>query len=226
MLLATLREIVWKCNLELPKNGLVKMTNGNVSGRDSETGLVVIKPSGYSYEEMTPAHMVVVDLEGHILEGDFKPSTDTETHLYVYRHRPDVFGIVHTHSPYASSFALLGQPIPACTDGFGHAGRRGAPGRATRRWGGRHRPGDCRQNRPFAGHRHAKSRRLYHRLLAAASYQDGGRSRGNRQNHAPGDAARAAHFAHAEPNRTDGEICIKMSTANAAAWTRMSRRML
>jgi len=63
---------------------------------------------------MTPAHMVVVDLEGHIREGDFKPSTDTETHLYVYRHRPDVFGIVHTHSPYASSFALLGQPIPAC----------------------------------------------------------------------------------------------------------------
>jgi L-ribulose-5-phosphate 4-epimerase len=114
MLLEKLREIVWKCNLELPKNGLVKMTNGNVSGRDPETGVVVIKPSGYSYEEMTPAHMVVVDLEGRVLEGDLNPSTDTETHLYIYRHRADVMGIVHTHSPYASSFAVLGQPIPAC----------------------------------------------------------------------------------------------------------------
>jgi L-ribulose-5-phosphate 4-epimerase len=113
-MLEKFREIVWKCNLELPKNGLVKMTNGNVSGRDPETGLVVIKPSGYSYEEMTPAHMVVVDLEGHVVEGDLNPSTDTDTHLYIYRHRPDVFGIVHTHSPYASSFAVLGQPIPAC----------------------------------------------------------------------------------------------------------------
>ncbi len=114
MLLARLREIVWKCNLELPKNGLVKMTSGNVSGRDRETGLVVIKPSGYSYEEMTPAHMVVIDLNGRVVEGELKPSTDTDTHLYVYRHRPDVMGIVHTHSPYATSFAALGQPIPAC----------------------------------------------------------------------------------------------------------------
>ena len=114
MLLEQLREIVWKCNLELPKNGLVKMTSGNVSGRDPETGLVVIKPSGYSYEEMTPGHMVVVDLDCRVIEGDLKPSTDTDTHLYVYRHRPDVFGMVHTHSPYATSFAVLGQPIPAC----------------------------------------------------------------------------------------------------------------
>ena len=114
MLLDKFREIVLNCNLELPKNDLVKMTNGNVSGRDQETGLVVIKPSGYSYEEMTPAHMVVVDLDGRVVEGNLKPSTDTDTHLYVYRHRPDVFGVVHTHSPYASSFAVLGQPIPAC----------------------------------------------------------------------------------------------------------------
>ena len=114
MLLEQLREIVWKCNLELPKNDLVKMTSGNVSGRDPETGLVVIKPSGYSFEELTPAHMVVVDPDGRVVEGELKPSTDTETHLYVYNHRPDVFGMVHTHSPYASSFAALGQPIPAC----------------------------------------------------------------------------------------------------------------
>ncbi len=114
MLLEQLREIVWKCNLELPKNGLVKMTSGNVSGRDPETGYVVIKPSGFSFEEMTPRHMVVVDMDCRVVEGNLKPSTDTDTHLYVYQHRPDVFGMVHTHSPYASSFAVLGQPIPAC----------------------------------------------------------------------------------------------------------------
>jgi L-ribulose-5-phosphate 4-epimerase len=109
-----LKQIVWKCNLELPKNGLVKMTSGNVSARDPETGLVVIKPSGYSYEEMQPEDMVVVDPEGRVVEGRLKPSVDTETHLYVYAHRPDVFGICHTHSPYCGSFAALGQPIPAC----------------------------------------------------------------------------------------------------------------
>ncbi len=114
MLLAQLREIVWKCNLELPKNDLVKMTSGNVSGRDPDSGLVVIKPSGYSFEELTPEHMVVVDMDGKVVQGNLKPSTDTDTHLYVYKHRPDVFGVVHTHSPYASSFAALGQPIPAC----------------------------------------------------------------------------------------------------------------
>lgn len=114
MLLDQLRTIVWKCNLELPKNGLVKMTSGNVSGRDPGTGYVVIKPSGFSYEEMTPENMVVVDLSGNVIEGDLKPSTDTGAHLFVYRHRPDVFGMVHTHSPYATSFAALGQPIPTC----------------------------------------------------------------------------------------------------------------
>jgi len=113
MLLESLRNEVWKYNLELPKYGLVVMTSGNISGRDPQSGLVVIKPSGYSYDEMTPADMVVVDLDGKIVEGHLKPSTDTATHLYVYGHRPDVFGIGHTHSAYASSFAALGQPIPA-----------------------------------------------------------------------------------------------------------------
>lgn len=98
----------------MPKNGLVKMTSGNVSGRDPETGFVVIKPSGISFDELTPGDMVVVDLEGRVVEGNLKPSTDTDTHLYVYQHRSDVFGIAHTHSPYASSFAALGQPIPSC----------------------------------------------------------------------------------------------------------------
>jgi L-ribulose-5-phosphate 4-epimerase len=114
MMLEELREIVWKCNQQLPENGLVKMTSGNVSGRDPETGLIVIKPSGYTFSELTPRHMVVVDLDCNVVEGEFKPSTDTDTHVYVYRHRPDVFGMVHTHSPYATSFAALGQPIPAC----------------------------------------------------------------------------------------------------------------
>lgn len=114
MLLEKLRQEVWKCNLDLPKNGLVKMTSGNVSGRDPESNLVVIKPSGFSYEEMTPAHMVVVNMEGEVVEGDLIPSVDTDTHLYIYNHRPDVFGVAHTHSPYATSFAALGQPIPAC----------------------------------------------------------------------------------------------------------------
>ena len=114
MLLEQLRETVWKCNLELPKNDLVKLTSGNVSGRDRESGLVVIKPSGVTWEDLTPQSMVVVDLDGRVVEGDLNPSTDTDTHLYVYNHRPDVFGIVHTHSPYASSFAALGEPIPAC----------------------------------------------------------------------------------------------------------------
>jgi L-ribulose-5-phosphate 4-epimerase len=113
-MLEDLRKTVWECNLELPKNGLVKMTSGNVSGRDPETDLVVIKPSGYKYEKLTPDDLVVVDLEGKLVEGRLKPSVDTETHLYVYRHRSDVLGIAHTHSVYASTFAALGEPIPAC----------------------------------------------------------------------------------------------------------------
>jgi len=114
VLLEELREIVWKCNLELPKNDLVRMTSGNISGRDPQTGMVVIKPSGYSYEEMAPGDMVVVDIDGRVVEGHLTPSVDTATHLYVYAHRPDVWGIGHTHSPYASSFAALGRPIPPC----------------------------------------------------------------------------------------------------------------
>ena len=122
MLLEKLREEVWKCNLELPKNGLVKMTSGNVSGRDPESNLVVIKPSGVSYGEMSPAHMVVVNMEGDVIEGDLIPSVDTATHLYIYNRRPDVFGMAHTHSVYATSFAALGQPIPACLTTTGMLG--------------------------------------------------------------------------------------------------------
>lgn len=122
-MLEKLREEVWRMNLELPKNRLVSMTSGNVSGRDKKTGYVVIKPSGISYEDLKPSHMVVVDLEGKIIEGSLKPSVDTPTHLYIYRHRDDVNGIVHTHSNYATSFAALGKSIPvyftAMADEFG-----------------------------------------------------------------------------------------------------------
>jgi L-ribulose-5-phosphate 4-epimerase len=112
-LLERLREEVWKLNLELPKNELVTWTGGNVSARDPETGLVVIKPSGVRYEELRPEHLAVIDLDGNLAEGDLKPSSDTASHLYIYRHRPDVNGAVHTHSPYATAFAAVGQPIPA-----------------------------------------------------------------------------------------------------------------
>jgi L-ribulose-5-phosphate 4-epimerase len=112
--LETLREQVWQLHLELPKNGLATWTGGNVSARDPETGYVVIKPSGVRYKDLRPERMVIVDLAGQCVEGDLKPSSDTASHLYVYRHRPDVNGVVHTHSPYATAFAALGQPIPVC----------------------------------------------------------------------------------------------------------------
>jgi L-ribulose-5-phosphate 4-epimerase len=122
-MLEQLKEQVWKLHLELPKNDLVKWTGGNVSARDPESGLVVIKPSGVMYEDLRPEDHVVVDLEGDIREGELKPSSDTASHLYIYRNRPDVHGIVHTHSPYATAFAALGKPIPvyltAIADEFG-----------------------------------------------------------------------------------------------------------
>jgi L-ribulose-5-phosphate 4-epimerase len=101
-------------NQDLPKNNLVAWTGGNVSGRDPETGYVAIKPSGVHYEDLRPEHIVVLDLEGKIVAGNLKPSSDTASHLYIYRHRPDVNGIVHTHSRYATAFAAVGRPIPVC----------------------------------------------------------------------------------------------------------------
>jgi len=122
-MLEKLREEVWKLHLELPRNGLVTWTGGNVSGRDPGTGYVVIKPSGVRYEDLRPEHLVVVDVDGKHIEGALKPSSDTASHLYIYRHRADVRGVVHTHSPYATAFAALGKPIPvyltAIADEFG-----------------------------------------------------------------------------------------------------------
>ena len=122
-MLESLKEEVCWLNQELPRQGLVTWTSGNVSGRDPQAGLVVIKPSGLRYEAMRPADMVVVDLNGRALEGELKPSSDVYAHLYVYRHREDIGGVVHTHSNYATAFSSLGEPIPvyltAIADEFG-----------------------------------------------------------------------------------------------------------
>lgn len=112
-MLEKLKEEVLKANLELPKRGLVTYTWGNVSGIDREKGLVVIKPSGVEYDEMKAEDMVVVDLEGNIVEGRLKPSSDTPTHLDLYRKFKDIGGIVHTHSTWATIWAQAGKSIPA-----------------------------------------------------------------------------------------------------------------
>jgi L-ribulose-5-phosphate 4-epimerase len=112
-LLERLKQEVWEANLDLPKFGLVTFTWGNVSGIDREAGLVVIKPSGVPYEELKAEDLVVVDLEGNKVEGKLKPSSDTSTHLVLYKAFPAIGGIVHTHAPWATSWAQAGRPIPA-----------------------------------------------------------------------------------------------------------------
>lgn len=126
-MLDALRQEVWAMNMELPANGLVVGSGGNVSGRDPETGWVVIKPSGVRFDELTPPSLVVVDLSGKVLEGGMKPSVDLGVHLYLYRRRPDVFGVVHTHSPYATSFAVRGEDIPAALTPLTHLIGSGVP---------------------------------------------------------------------------------------------------
>ena len=118
-MLEKLKEELVELHLELPKNNLVAWTGGNVSGRDPETGLVVIKASGIRYEDLGPEHMVVVDLDGNKVEGGYKPSSDTFSHVYIYRHRPDVGGVVHTHSRYATAFAAVGREIPCVLTAIG-----------------------------------------------------------------------------------------------------------
>ena len=112
-MLEELKEIVFKANMLLPAHGLVTFTWGNVSGIDREKGLMVIKPSGVPYETMKAADMVVLDLAtGKTVEGDLKPSSDTPTHLELYRAFPEIGGVVHTHSSYATSWAQAGRDIP------------------------------------------------------------------------------------------------------------------
>ena len=111
-MLESLKREVCEANLELVRRGLVLMTWGNASGIDREQGCVVIKPSGVPYETMRPDHMVAVDLEGRVIEGEFKPSVDTPSHLVLYRAWPQIGGVVHTHSHYATAWAQACRPIP------------------------------------------------------------------------------------------------------------------
>lgn len=111
-MLEKLKQSVYEANMELPRRGLVTHTWGNVSGIDREKGLIVIKPSGVEYEELTPEKLVVLDLEGNVVEGTLNPSSDTRTHLVLYRAFPALGGIVHTHSPYAVAWAQAGRDIP------------------------------------------------------------------------------------------------------------------
>jgi L-ribulose-5-phosphate 4-epimerase len=119
MLLLELREELCTLHAQLPLNNLVAWTSGNLSARDAETGLVVIKPSGIRFEHLTPQNMVVVDLDGNVVEGDYKASSDTASHCFIYRHMPKVYGVVHTHSRYATAFAVVGRSIPCHTTAMG-----------------------------------------------------------------------------------------------------------
>ncbi|MBQ2658685.1 MAG: class II aldolase/adducin family protein [Erysipelotrichaceae bacterium] len=114
-MLESLKERVCKENQALLENGLVKWTSGNVSARDPETNYVIVKPSGVLFPELTPEKMLVVDLDGNVIEGDLRPSVDMRSHLYVYKHRSDINGVIHTHSPYATSFAITGEPLKVYT---------------------------------------------------------------------------------------------------------------
>jgi L-ribulose-5-phosphate 4-epimerase len=113
-MLENLKQKLYELHLELPRNGLVTWTGGNVSLRDPESGCVLIKPSGVRYESLRPEQMIVLDLDGRVIEGNLYPSSDTASHLVIYRQRADVYGIVHTHSPYATAFAAVGRSIPVC----------------------------------------------------------------------------------------------------------------
>ena len=107
-----LKERVWRCNKELPRLGLVIRAFGNVSGIDRQKGLVAIKPSGVLYDDLSVEDIIVVDLDNKIVEGKLRPSSDTKTHTHLYRHFPDIGGVVHTHSTYAVAWAQAMRPIP------------------------------------------------------------------------------------------------------------------
>jgi L-ribulose-5-phosphate 4-epimerase len=120
---SALRREVCALHAELPRHGLVAWTSGNLSARVPGEDLMVIKASGVAYEELTPEAIVVCALDGALVDGDLSPSSDAATHAFVYRHRPDVGGVAHTHSPYATAWAARGEPIPcvltAIADEFG-----------------------------------------------------------------------------------------------------------
>jgi L-ribulose-5-phosphate 4-epimerase len=122
-MLEALKEQVYRLHLELPRHNLVAWTTGNLSARDPDSGLIVVKPSGVRYDELTPDMMVVLDIDGHQVEGAMRRSSDADTHVYLYRHRTDIGGVVHTHSTFATAFAAVGRSIPpvltAICDEFG-----------------------------------------------------------------------------------------------------------
>ncbi len=111
-MLEELRKKVYEANMDLPRYGLVTFTWGNVSGIDRDSNLVVIKPSGVDYDQLSPNNMVIVDLDGNVVEGNMNPSSDTPTHIELYKAFPGIGGVVHTHSSYATSFAQAGRDIP------------------------------------------------------------------------------------------------------------------
>ena len=193
-MLETLRSTLHRLHLELPRQGLVTWTSGNLSTRDPQSDLVVIKPSGVMYEELTPENMVILDLDGNVIEGQHKPSSDTATHLYIYRNRPDVGGIVHTHSTYATAFAANGRPIPpvltAICDEFGGE----YPGRQVcSDWRRRNRKRSRCFNRRQPRHIDAKSRRIHDRPQSPGGIES--RSHGRRC-------------------RQDGFLCIPAGQSN------------
>jgi L-ribulose-5-phosphate 4-epimerase len=116
--IARLREEIARLHAELPRHDLVAWTSGNISARVPGADLLVIKPSGVRYDDITPELMVVTDLFGQLVDGDLKPSSDTAAHAYVYRHLPHVGGVVHTHSAYATAWAARGEPIPCVLTGI------------------------------------------------------------------------------------------------------------
>ena len=111
-MLEQLKLEVYEANMELPRRGLITYTWGNASGRDRETGYFVIKPSGVEYDALKPEDMVVVDLDGNVVEGHYRPSSDTPTHVELYKKYPQIGGVVHTHSPEATAWAQAGRSIP------------------------------------------------------------------------------------------------------------------
>ena len=142
--------------------GLVTWTSGNVSGRDPETGLVAIKPSGVMFDDLTPDSMAVLTLDGEQVGGDLPPSSDTASHLFVYRGRPDVNGMTHTHSNYATAFAAAGRSIPVCLTGIADEFGCDIPLGGYAAIGGKEiRRGDPAVDRKLAGDSDAPARRVY-----------------------------------------------------------------
>jgi len=155
-----LREIAWRCNMELPKLGLALHTFGNASAVDRGRGVVAIKPSGVPYTELRPEMIVIVDLDNMVVEGKLRPSSDTKTHTHLYRSFPSIGGVVHTHSPYAVAWAQAGRPVPVL--GTMHAD---------------HMPGDIPCTRQMSdkmirGDYEEETGALIVRTFAGKSYQD------------------------------------------------------